>query len=127
MSPDAGQEARQDVSSDPITVRVEHNARGWQVTLPNDACRVTCETFDDARRIAYLCAAHTRRCELIVHDSCYRHLHHEVIEGHIPRPTRRRSRGARPMADALRPSSTSSTFTVIPNALDPPHKAGGKT
>ena len=127
MSPDAGQEAREDVSSDPITVRVEHNARGWQVTLPGDACRVTCETFDDARRIAYLCAAHTRRCELIVHDSRDRHLHHEVIEGHIPHRTRRRSRGAGPMADGLLPSSTASTFTVMPNALDPHHNSSGKT
>jgi len=38
MSPDAGQDAREDVTSDPITVLVEHNARGWQVTLPGDAC-----------------------------------------------------------------------------------------
>ena len=80
MSPDTGPEPRKDVSSDPVTVDVEHNARGWQVTLPDDSRRVTCETFDDARRIACLCAAHTRRCELIVHGSCHRQAHHELID-----------------------------------------------
>jgi hypothetical protein len=35
------------VSNDPITVRVDHNARGSKVTLPNESRRVTCETFDD--------------------------------------------------------------------------------
>jgi hypothetical protein len=63
MSADAGLEAREDMASDLVTVRVEHNASGWQVTLPDDSRRVTCETLDDARRIAYLCAAHTRRCD----------------------------------------------------------------
>jgi hypothetical protein len=47
MNPDAGQEARGMVSNDPITVRVDHNARGSKVTLPNESRRVTCETFDD--------------------------------------------------------------------------------
>ena len=41
MSADGG-EAREDVSSDPITVHVEHNVRGWQA---NDSCRVMCETL----------------------------------------------------------------------------------
>ena len=80
MSPDAGQEPREDVASDPVAVGVEHNPRGWQVTL------VTCETLDDTRRIAYLCAAHTRRCELIVHDSCHRRLRHELIDAPTPHP-----------------------------------------
>jgi len=109
MSADAGPEAREDMSSDPVTVRVEHNASGWQVTLPDDSRRVTCETFDDARRIAYLCAAHTRRCELIVHDSCHPRLHHELIDAPTPHP-RRSSLPAPPAADSLLPSSASSTF-----------------
>jgi hypothetical protein len=126
MSPDTEQKPREDMSSDPVTVRVEHNASGWQVTLPDDSRRVTCEAFDDARRIAYLCAAHTRRCELIVHDSCHRRLHHELIDAPTPHP-RRSSLPAPPAADSPLPSSTSSTFTVMPNALDPHHNSSGKT
>lgn len=82
MGPDSEQKPREGVPRDPITVHVEQNASGWQVTLPNDSRRVTCETFDDARRVAYLCAAHTRRCELIVHDSRHRRFHHEFIDAH---------------------------------------------
>jgi hypothetical protein len=85
MSPDAGQEARLGVASDPITVHVEHHARGWQVALSNQLRRVTCETFDDTRRIAHLCAAHTP-CELIVHYTRDRPASHELIEGHHTRP-----------------------------------------
>ena len=66
MSPDAGWEPRAGVLSDPINVRVEYNALGWRVTLPDRSRRVTCATINDARRIAYLCDAHTRPCELIV-------------------------------------------------------------
>jgi hypothetical protein len=88
MSSDAGHRARED-PSEPITVRVEHDERGgWSVAMPNRRNRVTCETFDDARRVAYLCAAHTRPCELIVHDAYYRVLHRELINGHHgPRPS----------------------------------------
>jgi hypothetical protein len=125
MSPDAGQEPREDASSDPVTVGVEHDARGWQVTLPDDSRRVTCETVDDARRIAYLCAAHTRRCELIVHDSCHRQLHHELIDAHTP-PEKEKI-AIRPTGGSLLPSSISSTFTVIPNALDPHQNSSGQT
>jgi hypothetical protein len=38
------------------------------------------------RRIAYLHAAHTRRCELIMHDSFHRQLHHELIDAHHTPP-----------------------------------------
>jgi hypothetical protein len=43
---------------------------------------VTCETFDDARRVAYRRAARARPCELIVHDAYHRVLHRELIDGH---------------------------------------------
>lgn len=32
MSPDAGQKPRENMSSDPVKVRVEHNASGWPVS-----------------------------------------------------------------------------------------------
>jgi hypothetical protein len=66
----------------PLTVRVDHTGRGaWEVTMPDQRERLTCETLDDARRVAYLCAARTRPCELIVRDAYHRVLHHEVING----------------------------------------------
>jgi hypothetical protein len=82
MSPDTGHPAG-DGPSEPITVRVEHDAHGrWSVAMPNRSRPVSCETFDDARRVAYLCAAHTRLCDLIVHDAYHRVLHRELITGH---------------------------------------------
>ena len=90
MSPDAGDWSG-GVCSEPVTVRVEHDGRGaWSVAMPGDGDPVTCETFDDARRVAYLCAAHTRPCEVIVHDAYHRVLHRELINGHrdpTPEPT----------------------------------------
>lgn len=68
--------------ADPVTVCVEHSERGnWEVELP-DHDRVSCETLEDARRVALLCAAHTRPCEVIVHDAYHRVLQRELINGH---------------------------------------------
>ena len=90
MSRDAGQEARKGVARDRLTGHVEHDARGWPVALStstpgrtfNQLRPVTCETFDDTRRIAYRLRAHTRPCELIVHDARDPPASHELIEGH---------------------------------------------
>jgi len=86
MSPDDGQEARKGVARDRLIGDVEHDARGWQVALSNQLRPVTCETFDDTRRIAYRRGAHTRPCELIVHDARDPPASHELIEGHHTRP-----------------------------------------
>jgi len=56
MNPDAVQEAGGMVSNEPITVRAQHNARGWQVTLPNESRRVTCETFQTMPAASHTCA-----------------------------------------------------------------------
>jgi hypothetical protein len=68
---------------DPITVRVDRTGRGaWAVAMPGQRGPVTCETLDDARRIAYLSAARRRPWELIVRDAYDRVLHREVIDAH---------------------------------------------
>lgn len=65
-----------------LTVRVQYNANGhWEVALPNGRERVTCETFDVARRIAYLSAAHAQPCELIVQDAYHRVVQRQLIDG----------------------------------------------
>jgi hypothetical protein len=62
------------------SVRVDINARGgWDIDLPGQADPVTCETLDDAQRVAYLWAARRSPCELIVHDAYHRVLHRELI------------------------------------------------
>ena len=67
-----------------ITVRVDLNRHGgWEVALPDQRELITLETLDDARRVAYLCAAHGRPFELIVCDAHHRVLHHEFINGHV--------------------------------------------
>jgi hypothetical protein len=66
----------------PVTVRVDRNWRGgWEIAFPDQRCRVTCETFDEARRVAYLCVAHRRPCELVVRGAYRRVLHREFIDG----------------------------------------------
>jgi hypothetical protein len=64
------------------TVRVDLNGRGgWEVTLPGKRDRVTCETLDEAQRVAYLCAARRHPCELVVRDAYHRVLLREFIDG----------------------------------------------
>ncbi len=71
----------------PITVRVDRNPGGaWEVAMPDQRERITCETLDDARRVAYLCAAHTCACELIVCDAYHRVVQREFINGRTDRP-----------------------------------------
>jgi hypothetical protein len=70
-------------AGEPITVCVRRNGCGsWEVELPADDARVTCETLDEVRRVAYLRAAHTRPCELVIQDAHQRVLEREQIDGH---------------------------------------------
>jgi hypothetical protein len=58
---------------------VEHGARGrWKVLTPDRARPITCETFQEAERAAYLAVARAKACELIVRDAYHRVLHHEL-------------------------------------------------
>jgi len=70
-------------AGEPVTVCVQRNdCGGWEVELPADHARVTCETLDEVRRVAYLHAAHTRPCELVIQDACRRLVGRERIDGH---------------------------------------------
>jgi hypothetical protein len=62
------------------SVRVGINARGaWDIELPGQVEPVTCETLEDAQRVAHLWAARTSPCELIVRDAYHRVLRRELI------------------------------------------------
>lgn len=64
-----------------MTIRVQRTMCGdWEVVLSDGHAGITCETLDDARRIAYLAVAHTQACELIVHDAHDHILHRELID-----------------------------------------------
>jgi len=66
-----------------FTVCVQHHARGrWEVITADGRGRISCETLEDARRIAYLTVAHAKSCELIVRDAYNRIIEHELIESH---------------------------------------------
>ncbi|HUO75084.1 MAG TPA: hypothetical protein VMU39_30265 [Solirubrobacteraceae bacterium] len=74
---------RRRASMSPVTVRVDRTRRGaWEVAMPDQREPVTCETLEDAERVAYLCAARRRPCELIVCDAYHRVLHRVLIDGH---------------------------------------------
>jgi hypothetical protein len=62
------------------TVVVQYHPHGhWEIMRP-DRHPITCETLDDARRIAYLSVAHAHRRELIVRDAYCRVIDHELID-----------------------------------------------
>lgn len=65
----------------PATVRVDHNPRGaWAVALSGQTAPVTCETLEEAKRLAYLCAVRHRPCELITCDAYHRVLRRKIID-----------------------------------------------
>jgi hypothetical protein len=64
----------------PTTVRVDISARGaWEVALPDQRERVTCDTLEEASRVAYRCATNRRPCELIIRDAYHRVLQRQLI------------------------------------------------
>jgi len=74
----------------PIRVCVQHHPRGhWEVLVLGSKGRISCETLEDARRIAYLSVAHAQDCELVVRDAYNRVLQRELIDGHRSGPTER--------------------------------------
>ena len=87
MSSDAKGSLRGAQQTGLVTVRVRCNPRGgWEVVMSDVQWGVICETLEDARRVAYLSVARTRRCELIVTDAYHRVVRHELIDGHSEAP-----------------------------------------
>jgi hypothetical protein len=65
---------------DPLTVRVDFGGRGgWAIALPDEPERVTCDTLDDARRIAQVWARGRGPCEIVVCDAYHRVLSRELV------------------------------------------------
>ena len=65
----------------PTTVRVDISARGaWDVALSDRGDHITCETFEEASRVAYRYALDRRPCELIVCDAYHRVLQRELVK-----------------------------------------------
>ena len=82
MTPDSDRGAPRAAPSTRTTVRLDLNGHGaWEIALPEQD-RVTCDTLDDARRVAHMCAEDRRPCELIVRDAYHRVLQRELINGH---------------------------------------------
>jgi hypothetical protein len=82
MNPKAEQSPSRRLPKDRTTVRVDLNGRGaWEVALPDRRESLTCETLDEARRLASQYASRRRPCELIVCDAYHRVLHHELLNG----------------------------------------------
>jgi len=83
MGPQAEIHLRRRAAMSPVTVRVDRTRLGaWEVAMPDEHDPVTCETLEDAERVAYLWAARTRPCELIVCDAYHRVLHRLLIGVH---------------------------------------------
>jgi hypothetical protein len=83
MGSQAEMQVRRRAPMSPVTVRVDRTRRGaWEVAMPDQGALVTCETLEDAERVAYLCAARRRPCQLIVCDAYHRVLHRLLIDGH---------------------------------------------
>lgn len=62
------------------TVQVELDGRGgWMIELPGKRDPIACETFKDAQRVGYLCAAQRQPCELLVHDAYHRVVYRTLV------------------------------------------------
>jgi hypothetical protein len=61
-----------------VQVNADHRG-GWEIVLPDHGRRISCNTLDDARRVAFVCAAHAAPCHLIVRDAYDRVIEDEVI------------------------------------------------
>ena len=108
----------------PSPCSVDRTGRGaWGVAMPDQRERVTRETLESARRVAYLCAARRRPCELVVCDAYHSVLHRELINGHgDPAGTGGRgSAGSGPAVTAV----VSLPFGARPTAR-PPESVTGK-
>ena len=88
----------------PLIVPVDP-AGGWDVELPDQHARVRCETLDDAKRVAFLHAAHSHACTVVVRDA-----YHRVLEEEFIASDRRR---ARVSATRSRPAHRRSPYTLI--------------
>ena len=76
-----------------LTVRVALNPRGqWEVALPGRRRPFTCESLEEAERVAYRFASRRRPCEIVVHDAYHRVLLRDVINGSSPGTSTQRSR-----------------------------------
>lgn len=66
--------------STPFAVHVDRHGADWEILppSPDSDAHLTCETLEEARRVAYLCVAHRRPCTLIVRDEDD-HVHSELI------------------------------------------------
>jgi hypothetical protein len=63
-------------------IRVSSDHRGqWTVSLPDHRPVITCDSLDEARRVARAWAVDAQPCELIVHDAYERVLEHELVGG----------------------------------------------
>jgi len=72
----------QPTPSSAVAVRVDFGGRGrWEVKLPDQFARVRCDTLDDARAMAHVCAERRGPCELIVCDAYHRVLLREFVTG----------------------------------------------
>jgi hypothetical protein len=92
----------------PVTIRVQRTLRGrWEVVVPGRRRGIICDTLNEARRVAYLAVAHTRPCELIVHDAHHRVVHRELIAGQQTQssnpPHRSKQPDAKPAAPPISP------------------------
>jgi hypothetical protein len=108
MSGDAEQQARGGL---PVgrEVSVEFSPRGgWEIELHDESEPIACTTLDEARRIAYVCAARRRPCELIVHDAYHRLIHRQLVSdqgqraGGWTRPQARAPAATPPTAPSMR-------------------------
>ena len=82
MSGGSGENPANGRAGSRLIVKVGLDRRGrWTVELPDKRGIGSCETLDDARRVAYLHAARRRCWELVVRDSYNRVVQHEVVDG----------------------------------------------
>ncbi|MGO9901536.1 MAG: hypothetical protein ACLP0J_18055 [Solirubrobacteraceae bacterium] len=79
----SGQHRRVDASTEVLSIEPLHLLdpdENRDIELTDQDGRVTCETLEEAERVAHICAAYRQPCELVVCEAYHRLLHRDLID-----------------------------------------------
>jgi hypothetical protein len=79
----SGQHRRVDASTEVLSIEppdLLDRGEDRDIELSDQDSRVSCETLEEAERVAHICAAYRQPCELVVCEAYHRVLHRDLID-----------------------------------------------
>lgn len=78
-----GQHRRVDASTEALSTEPPElfdPGENRDIELSDQDSRLTCETLEEAERVAHICAAYLQPCELVTCEAYHRVLHRDLID-----------------------------------------------